>query len=111
MVILYLFCPAPALNPCMHTRYKASPSQNLRRPPPNKLPQILPRRNAQNKPPRRIRHNCKILLLISRGLTLKESLEFFKRRLHGDERVLAALAAEAHHGFLDAVVLGDGFAG
>lgn len=95
----------------MHTHHKASPSQNLRRPPPNKLPQILPRRNPQHKPSRGIRHNRKILLLVPRRLPLKESFQLLKRRLHGDERVLAALAAEAHHGFLDAVILGDGFAG
>ena len=95
----------------MHTRHKASKPPTLRRPPPHKLAQILPGRNPQNKPSRRIRHNRKLLLLIPRRFALEESLELLERRLHGDERVLAALAAEAHHGLLDAVALGDGFAG
>ena len=98
----------------MHTSHKPSrphKALNLRRPPPNKLPQILPRRNPQHKPSRGIGHNRKILLLVPRRFALKESFQLLKRRLHSNERVLAALAAEAHHGFLDAVVLGDGFAG
>ena len=87
-------------------------TQTLRRPPPNKLPQILPRRNAQHEPPRRIRHHGEILLLpAARRFALEESLQLLERRLHGDERILAALTAEAHHGLLDAVALGDGFAG
>ena len=97
----------------MHTSPVVKPLHlsTLRRPPPNKLPQILPRRNPQHKPPRGIRHHRKLLLLIARRLALEESLQLLQRRLHGDQRVLAAFAAEAHHRLLDAVVLGDGFAG
>lgn len=112
-MMTHFFFPAPALNPCIPVINPLALRKplNLRRPPPNKFPQILPRRNPQHKPPSRIRHNRKLLLLIAGSLALKERLEFFKRRLHSNESVLAALAAEAHHGFLDAVILGDGFAG
>jgi hypothetical protein len=78
----------------------------LRRPPSHKLSQILPRRNTQYEPPSRIRHHRKILLPVRR-LALKESLQLLQRRLHRDERVLAAPAAEAHHGFLYTVILRD----
>lgn len=89
----------------MHTHHKASRAfVDLRRPPPNKLPQILPRRNAQHKPPRGIRHHRKLLLLIARRLALEESLQLLQRRFHGDQRVLAAFAAEAHHGLLYTVI-------
>lgn len=78
----------------------------LRRPPPNKLSQILPRRHAQHKPPGRVRHNGEVLFP-TRDLALEEAFQLFQRGLHRDERVLPAFAAETHHRFLDAVVLVD----
>lgn len=78
------------------------------RPPPNKLPQILPRRNAQHKPPRRIRHDRETLLLPAvRRAALEKRLQLLQRRLHRDQRVPPPLAPELDHRGLDAVGLGD----
>nr|POF20033.1 hypothetical protein CFP56_52282 [Quercus suber] len=70
--------------------------------PQSKLLQIRPRRDAQHKPARGIRHDREVLLCAG-TVTGKERLELLQRRLHRDEAVGARTPAEARHGLLDGI--------
>lgn len=78
----------------------------LRRPPPHKLLQILHRRDAQDEPPRLIRHNRKLLLPTTRR-PVEEALQLLQRRLHCDDAIRPPPPLEPHHRLADLVALPD----
>lgn len=93
-----MLCAIPLADNAFASKVSSTQLSALRRPPLDKLLQILPRRHTQHKTPTDIGDDRKVLLLPARRGALKERLELLQRRVHGDDLVLAALALEPRHG-------------
>lgn len=91
-------------------RALTNPRPSSRRPPLDKLLQVLHRRDAQHEPPLLVRDDGEVALPTLHAVALKERLELLQGRLHRNDAVLAALALEADHG-LGQGILGRHLAG